>query len=167
MIRFRLIFIFLIFLGFFANAQCDLSSGKFDIMVRQLLDHSIDAICVKELQAESNALILDARAKEEFEISHIEDAQWVGYENFNTSFLDGIGHETKIIVYCSVGYRSEKIAEKITALGYTDVYNLYGGIFEWINQDLPVCNELGITQEIHPYDKIWGLWLSKGIKKTK
>ncbi len=54
-----------------------------------------------------------------------------------------IGEESKVVVYCSVGYRSEKIAEKLKAAGYKNVFNLYGGIFEWENQNLPVYDSNG------------------------
>jgi len=33
-------------------------------------------------------------------------------------------------VYCSLGIRSEVIAKKLKKAGYTNVFNLYGGIFE-------------------------------------
>ena len=45
-----------------------------------------------------------------------------------------------IVLYCSIGYRSEKIGEKLVEMGYGHVFNLYGGIFEWVNRDLPVYN---------------------------
>jgi hypothetical protein len=68
-------------------------------------------------------------------------------------------------VYCSVGYRSERIGEKLLKLGYTDVVNLYGGIFEWKNQGLDVYNSSNYpTDSVHTYNKSWGKWLVKGIK---
>jgi 3-mercaptopyruvate sulfurtransferase SseA len=64
-----------------------------------------------------------------------------------------------------VGYRSEKISEKLKQAGFKDVSNLYGGIFEWVNQGNPVVDENGkITDNIHAYSKTWGVWLNKGVK---
>ena len=46
-----------------------------------------------------------------------------------------------------------------------DVSNLYGGIFEWVNQENPVIDTTGNeTKNIHAYNKTWGVWLNKGNK---
>ena len=34
----------------------------------------------------------------------------------------------KIIVYCASGNRSKQAAQKLIDMGYTNVYNLYGGL---------------------------------------
>ncbi|MFQ5334631.1 MAG: rhodanese-like domain-containing protein, partial [Flavobacteriales bacterium] len=70
----------------------------------------------------------------------------------------------EVIVYCSVGYRSEKIAEKLAGMGFGQVFNLYGGIFEWVNRGYPVYDEHGQTDNVHAYNHNWGLWLHKGNK---
>ena len=71
----------------------------------------------------------------------------------------------KIVVYCSLGIRSEDVAEQIMKAGYTNVYNLYGGIFEWKNKDQKVVNEKGkATENVHAFNKEWGKWLKKGKK---
>ena len=56
-----------------------------------------------------------------------------GLKNLLKYKVEDIARESTIVVYCSVGYRSEKIAEELDKLGFTNVSNLYGGIFEWIN----------------------------------
>jgi 3-mercaptopyruvate sulfurtransferase SseA len=64
-----------------------------------------------------------------------------------------------------VGIRSETISEKLKKAGYTDVHNLYGGIFEWKNKDYPVVDSEGKeTENVHAYSKVWGKWLNKGVK---
>jgi phosphatidylethanolamine-binding protein (PEBP) family uncharacterized protein len=70
-----------------------------------------------------------------------------------------------VVVYCSVGVRSEKIGEKLIAAGYKNVLNLYGGIFEWVNQNLPVYKQNGVqTAEIHTYDNNWERWAERGTR---
>ena len=72
---------------------------------------------------------------------------------------------SKIVVYCSLGVRSEDVAEKLKKAGYSNVYNLYGGIFEWKNNDLEVLNlNEKPTDSIHIYSKAWSKWLKKGVK---
>ena len=70
-----------------------------------------------------------------------------------------------LVVYCSVGYRSEKIGEKLKALGFSKVYNLYGGIFEWSNRGYPLVDQKEQpTTKVHAFNKDWGRWLEQGTK---
>jgi predicted sulfurtransferase len=75
-----------------------------------------------------------------------------------------IDKNTPIVVYCSIGYRSEKVGEKLLNEGFT-VYNLYGGIFNWKNSNNPVVdnNEIA-TQKVHCFNQEWSKWLLKGEK---
>ena len=129
---------------------------------------SIPYISVQELaMPNTEAVILDAREISEYNVSHLKKAVFVGYNNFNIETV----HKTiedknqKIIVYCSLGIRSEDIAEKLKKAGYTNVYNLYGGIFEWKNNGFAVfdTNEKE-TEKIHAFSKRWSQWLTKGEK---
>lgn len=113
-------------------------------------------------------LMLDTREKNEYEVSHLKNAQFVGYDLFNIDSLIEILPEDKnkqIVVYCSLGIRSETIGLKLKKAGYNHVMNLYGGIFDWKNNDLPVYNSKGSeTDSIHVFSKEWGKWLKKGTK---
>ena len=72
---------------------------------------------------------------------------------------------SELVVYCSLGIRSESIASKLKKAGYSNVFNLYGGIFEWKNNGFTVYNLENIeTENIHAYSKDWGIWLKKGKK---
>ena len=125
-------------------------------------------ISVEELrmyQLDDEVVILDAREPKEFKVSHIENAVYAGYDNFDISILRNIAKNKKIVVYCSVGIRSEKIADKIKNAGFKDVHNLYGGIFEWKNEEFPLVDINGEeTEQVHVYSKRWGKWLRNGEK---
>jgi rhodanese-related sulfurtransferase len=118
------------------------------------------------LQASSKqVLFLDTREQQEYQVSHIGKAVWVGYKDFDLRRVAGIARQTPIIVYCSVGYRSEKIGEKLLQAGFTDVHNLYGSIFEWVNQGQPVYKTpTQPTSRVHAYSRSWGRWLTRGTK---
>ena len=147
------------------NAQTHVESKSFDLMLSTLLSHSAKEVGVADVSDDTLSVFLDAREKKEFDVSHIKNSIWVGYEDFDTLRVQNIARDEKIIVYCSVGYRSEKIAEKLVASGYTNVVNLYGGVFEWVNQDKPVVDQTGNeTELVHAYSKKWGIWLNKGVK---
>jgi rhodanese-related sulfurtransferase len=137
-------------------------------MLRNLLSHTVPEVSVAQAQADSAAIFLDAREAREYEVSHLEAADWVGYDHFSVdSVLHRWPKNQRIIVYCSVGYRSEKVAEQLVAAGYTDVANLYGGIFEWVNQSHPVVDSAGPTERVHAFDRTWGVWLRRGKKVFK
>jgi rhodanese-related sulfurtransferase len=161
--------ILLFLLGFVVTrnlvAQTHVSNKSYDVMLSTLLSHSVEELSVDSVGSVPEFALLDARERKEFEVSHLQGATWVGYDDFDMSRLDGINKDMPLVVYCSVGYRSEKIAEKLKAAGYTNVYNLYGGIFEWVNTEKPVVDMEGQeTKSVHAYSKSWGVWLSKGKK---
>jgi rhodanese-related sulfurtransferase len=111
------------------------------------------------------AVFLDTREVEEFDISHIENAICTGYDDFNTESVKHLSKSDIIVVYCSVGYRSERIGEKLLKMGFSDVYNLYGGIFQWKNEGNKVVNTKGEeTEKVHTYNKNWSKWLTRGEK---
>ena len=134
-------------------------------MLKTLLSRNVPELSIENAVLETKAIFIDARSLEEYEVSHIKDAKHVGFKNPDFSSLDTIEKSSQIIVYCSVGYRSEKITQQLIKIGYTDIYNLYGGIFEWKNQGHEIVNhENKPTENVHAYNLVWGVWLNKGIK---
>ncbi|WP_439151390.1 rhodanese-like domain-containing protein [Winogradskyella sp.] len=129
---------------------------------------SIPYISVEELdKVYSETIILDAREITEYNISHLKNATHVGYDDFDISVIKTKlkSSELKIVVYCSIGVRSEDIAEELKAAGFTNIFNLFGGIFEWKNNGFTVYdNENKPTDNVHAYSKNWGKWLLKGTK---
>ncbi len=110
-----------------------------------------------------NVYFLDTREQKEFDVSHIKGAKCIGYDNFNIRSVNAIPKDATIIVYCSIGARSQTIGEKLVKAGYKNVSNLYGGFFQWSNSGLPKYNSKGeVTTEIHGYSKHWGKWITNG-----
>ncbi len=134
-------------------------------MLDDLYEHTVPLITVDSLKQIKNVYLLDSREKAEFDVSHLKNARNVGYIWFDMRKVYDIPKDASIVVYCSVGYRSEKIAEKLIKDGYKNVHNFYGGIFEWVNEGQPVYKSNGIqTSEIHAYNKKWSKWVSRGTK---
>jgi len=74
--------------------------------------------------------------------------------------VKAIAKDAKIVTYCSVGYRSERIGEKLQKAGFTDVSNLKGSIFKWINEGNTLEDKDGqTTDKVHGFDKNWGKWV--------
>jgi len=159
------ILVVLILLFFYQASSQEVKSKSYHVMLKTLLSHSVPEKSVAEVKVENNATWLDARELNEFRVSQIENAEWVGYDDFSLERVDHLDKNDEIIVYCSVGYRSEKVAEQLIDAGYTNVFNLYGGIFEWKNQGNQVMDSTNTpTELVHAYDRIWGIWLKKGKK---
>ena len=146
-------------------AQEKVNSKAFDLTLRSLLSEPDQALAVDSLKQNLGTFtLLDARAREEYEVSHLQNARWVGYEDFEIGAVADLPKETPLLVYCSIGYRSEKISQKLEAAGYSKVVNLYGGIFEWMNRGYPLFREGEETDRIHAYSRLWGIWLNRGEK---
>jgi len=143
------------------NTEALILNPKFNRKISAMLNFSIPFIGVKELEKnQDKVIILDAREKEEFDIGHIKGAKYLGYNNFNKESLSSIPKDAKIVVYCSIGYRSEKMGTRLKKMGYSNVQNLYGSIFEWVNQGNPIydSNEKR-SHRIHTYNKDWSKWV--------
>ena len=147
------------------KAQVHVDNASYDIMLSTLLSHSVKEISVDDAAADTNAVFIDTREWDEYNVSHIKNAIWVGYDDFDPARMGAIDKQRRLIVYCSVGYRSEKITEQLIQLGYSNLFNLYGGIFEWVNNGYPVFDSTGQeTAKIHAYSKKWSTWLNRGEK---
>lgn len=63
----------------------------------------------------------------------------------------------KIIVYCTIGYRSGKYARELKSKGF-DAYNLEGSLLGWVHSGNPVVGPDGkATKTVHVYGKTWNL----------
>ena len=155
-------FCFILFLTVSGVAQ-----KKMDRIIRILNKESVPYIQISEAIEKDSVVFLDTREIGEFEVSHLKNAVWVGYDKFDPQIVkDSIPNtNTPIIVYCSIGVRSEDIGEKLQKLGYTNIQNLYGGIFKWKNMGYPVFDSIGNeTKKVHAFNKLWGNLLTKGEK---
>lgn len=108
-------------------------------------------------------LLLDARSPEEFAVSHLEGAQRVDPDATTFPQLDPVDRDTPIVVYCSVGYRSARIAKRLTEQGFSNSSNLRGSIFQWANEGRPVVRNGRPVRAVHPYDETWGTLLDQEL----
>jgi rhodanese-related sulfurtransferase len=168
----RLFVLFTMSFGVFAWVGAQSTDEAYKKKLSQLYKGTVPVMQPADLDAALDGgeelILLDTRAQREYEVSHIDGAQFVDYDRFNEKDFDDLDRDAKVVVYCSVGYRSERIGEKLKKMGFTDVYNLYGGIFEWKNQGHEVVDDAGNeTEQVHTYNKNWGRWLNTGEKVYK
>lgn len=110
------------FLFVFSLVACTKSSDK------------IKRISSTELQSKVGQQIqlIDVRTPEEFLENSIEGAQNIDISsNDFEQKVAQLDQNKPIYVYCRKGSRSQKAAQKLEDLGFTEIYDLKGGILEW------------------------------------
>ena len=81
-----------------------------------------------------NLLLFDVRESEEYAVSHLQGARPAPSKDEALKALQGAPSDQRIVLYCSVGYRSSELAQFLMKKGFTEVYNLEGSIFAWANE---------------------------------
>lgn len=153
------------FLSVFGLSQFNAQDVEgYEKMTEELLSQTINLMTIDSLNMldMDNVYLLDTREEGEYNVSHIPGSRYVGYNWFKMKTVRDIPKDALVITYCSVGYRSEKMGERLERAGFTNVYNLQGGIFSWANNGGELLNEKNeSTTEVHGYDKDWSQWLNK------
>ena len=79
-------------------------------------------------------VVVDVRRQNEYDAGHIPGAVLVPNESINDEQPEELPNLDQIIlIYCRSGNRSKQAAEKLAAMGYTNVYE-FGGINTWTGE---------------------------------
>lgn len=106
-----------------------------------------------DLAKRLEVLFVDVRPPEERSVSMIPGA--VAEEQFLNNLEQYKDHI--IIGYCTISYRSGKLAQElITKKGIT-MYNLRGGLLAWVHDGGKVVDQKGETKRVHVYGRKWNL----------
>lgn len=108
--------------------------------------------------------LIDAREASEYRVSHLRGAQRIDPDAPDIASLR-IPRSGRVVVYCSVGWRSADIAKQLMHAGFTDVHNLEGGIFQWANEGRTVYRGAQRVRAVHPYDETWGRMLNAPLRR--
>jgi monothiol glutaredoxin len=103
----------------------------------------IQSMSVGELKAALDAIdevleLLDVRTPEERAIAAIPGA--VHLNEQEAARIESLPRDTKLVLHCHHGGRSQQAAEQFIALGFSQVFNVIGGIDAWsqeIDPDVP------------------------------
>ena len=118
----------------------------------------ITARALQERLSRHEVIVIDVRTREEYRIGHIENAK------HHSSIDDVIAHYAptqELVFYCSVGYRSAEMIEKLRTKGFLNAYNLKGSIFMWANSGHNIYRGEKEVHTVHPYSSVWGSLLDK------
>jgi len=105
----------------------------------------------RKLEGDNPPALLDIRTTGEYETSHLPGARRLSPDATDMQIrvlLLGIPEDEPIVVYCSVGYRSSKMARRLKELGRTKVSNLDGAVFAWSGEGRPLVP----SAPVHPYN---------------
>ena len=75
-------------------------------------------------------LLLDVRTQAEFDGGHIPGAVCLPNEDIGPDMPVAFDQDAEILVYCRTGRRSAEAAQKLAAMGYSNVGD-FGGILSW------------------------------------
>lgn len=129
--KFRTIMLSVVILAIFSGCISDTKQpGK-----AQYTDISVQQ--GKGMIDTGEVFILDVRTQEEYASGHINGSTLLAVQDIPkqelVEKLKEIPKDRKILVYCRSGRRSAQASGILTENGFTQVYNMQGGITEWVN----------------------------------
>jgi len=126
-------------IGCSAQGDSPKSSGMIDSGVSIITPQQAFTL-IEENKNNPDFVIIDSRRQSKYSVAHIENAMNV---YLNTSDIDsfrsalsGLDKNRTYLTYCPTGCGSD--AKEMKSLGFTKVYNMQGGINQWIAEGLPV-----------------------------
>jgi rhodanese-related sulfurtransferase len=112
-------------------------------------------------------VLLDVRTEKEFEVSHLHGAVRVDPSVDVGKLIPQLPQGKPIVTYCSVGYRSSSLAEKLKKAGVASVVNLEGSIFQWANEARPLEADGHPTDKVDPYNAKFGKMLNEDKRASQ
>ena len=101
----------------------------------------VKVLTVDEFEAEliEETQLIDVRTPEEYAQGHIANAENVDFLDANfESNIASYSKQLPVYIYCKSGGRSGRASEKMKQLGFKKVYDLSGGITNWVNSGNPI-----------------------------
>ena len=86
------------------------------------------------MEKEDGHVIVDVRRQDEYDEGHIPGAICIPNESIEDEMPKELPDlDQTILIYCRSGRRSKDAAAKLSAIGYTDIYE-FGGIIDWTGE---------------------------------
>jgi rhodanese-related sulfurtransferase len=112
-------------------AGCSSSSSAIDLSVTEF----------SAKVAEAGVITLDVRTPIEFAEGHIEGARLIDFQSGNfENEIAALDKNATYAVYCRSGNRSGQAVKVMQDAGFTNVFNMNGGVIDWANAGLPLVN---------------------------
>lgn len=120
--------------------SCD-NQSKTNVTGTETAKSSIKVVSPQEvynaLQEDSTLQLIDVRSKDEYGVTHLKSSQNIcvttpGFKE-KAAKLD---KSLPVYVYCKKGGRSAQASQILADMGFTQIYDLQGGITNWESQEL-------------------------------
>ena len=121
--------------GFLFLAGCSEILAK-----KEPIQINVDKVYEILKSQKDNYIILDFRTKEEFNSGHLDSALLIPVDELEARYVE-LTENKPIIVYCKSGRRSAKAAAILISKGFSQVYDMTGGIDAWTIIGYPVIIE--------------------------
>lgn len=83
--------------------------------------------------------LVDVRTPDEFQSGRLSGAKLMNMQERNfEQQLQQLDPQQPVYLYCRSGRRSAMAARRLHQMGFNQVYDLQGGIAQWMSQGLPV-----------------------------
>jgi phage shock protein E len=110
-------------------AGCSSSSSAIDLSVTEFSSKI----------AEPGIVTIDVRTPAEFAEGYIEGARLIDFQSGNfENEIATLDKNATYAVYCRSGNRSGQAVKVMQDAGFTNVFNMNGGVIEWANAGLPL-----------------------------
>ena len=108
---------------------------SFKLFATDITVHDLNQVLTENPQT----TILDVRTQSEFSMGHIEYAQNLdAYDPQLNEKLSLLDPDFEYYVICRSGSRSRKVTNKMKKLGFTNYYNVLGGMMAWERAGYPI-----------------------------
>lgn len=99
----------------------------------------VDSAAALQLINHKNALVLDVREESEYKLGHILGSKLVPLNKLNERMGELEKHkEQPVVVVCRTGNRSGTACTLLGKQGFSQAYNLAGGVTAWQKANLPL-----------------------------
>lgn len=113
----------------FLLAGCSSTSSAIDLSVTEFSAKA----------AEPGVVTLDVRTPAEFAEGYIEGARLIDFQSGNfEQEIATLDKNATYAVYCRSGNRSGQAVRVMQDAGFTNVFNMNGGVIDWANAGLPL-----------------------------
>jgi phage shock protein E len=113
----------------FLLAGCSSTSSSMDLSVTEFSSKI----------AEPGVVTLDVRTPGEFAEGYIKGARLINFQSGNfENEIASLDKNATYAVYCRSGNRSGQAVKVMQDAGFTNVFNMNGGVIEWANAGLPL-----------------------------
>lgn len=101
-------------------------------------------------------ILIDVRTDAEYQVSHLPGAVRLDPGADTLPKAWAASKTAPAVLYCSVGYRSSQMADRLANAGWTNVFNLEGSIFDWANEGRAIEAGGKPARAVHPYNTTFG-----------